>query len=246
MPDPTGEEDWLALTDEIKRNASDLEKCVEVVECYKRAITIEPCSIKIWLAYCEWFWSLYEKCQTTKTGWSEEELELGKEIFNIETALDVWQQGAHATKYRLNDSHELWNRWISIELENLSESTDEGKIKHIRGLFIDRLQIPHATWDDTSQMFSSFLTKYSESTWEATMIEITKIAKEAKEIFRRREQFESKLKKAEESGSAEAVKTQILDYLSWEQNQALKKNKKGTLTNLLLIQLCGKIISCFF
>lgn len=235
MPDPTGEEDWLALTDEIKRNASDLEKCVEVVECYKRAITIEPCSIKIWLAYCEWFWSLYEKCQTTKTGWSEEELELGKEIFNIETALDVWQQGAHATKYRLNDSHELWNRWISIELENLSESTDEGKIKHIRGLFIDRLQIPHATWDDTSQMFSSFLTKYSESTWEATMIEITKIAKEAKEIFRRREQFESKLKKAEESGSAEAVKTQILDYLSWEQNQALKKNKKGTLTKYIIL-----------
>ncbi|POS84276.1 hypothetical protein EPUL_003405 [Erysiphe pulchra] len=236
MPDPTGEEGWLALTDETKRNASDLEKCVEVVECYKRAITLEPCSTKIWLAYCEWFWSLYEKCQNSRTGWSEEECELGKEIFNLETALDVWHQGAHATKYRLNDSNEIWNRWISIELQILSESCDEGKINHIRELFNDRLQTPHATWDDTSQMFSTFLTKYSERTWEASMVEVTKIAKEAKDTYSQREKFELKLKKAVESGSNEAVKTQMLDYLSWEQNQAIKKNKKGTLSKT--INLC--------
>ncbi|RKF63976.1 putative RNA-binding protein [Erysiphe neolycopersici] len=236
MSDPTGEEGWLALADESKRNATDLEKCVEVVECYKRAITLEPCSIKIWLAYCEWFWSLYEKCQNSKTGWPEEEYELGKEIFNLETALDIWQHGAHATKYRLNDSNEIWNRWISIELQSLSGSRDEEKINHIRELFNDRLQTPHSTWDDTSQMFSTFLTNFSESTWEASMIKVTKISKEAKDTYRQREQFELKLKKAVESGSNEAVKSQMLDYLSWEQNQAFKKNKKGALSKT--INLC--------
>lgn len=233
MSDPTGEEGWLALADETKRNASDLEKCVEVVECYKRAIALEPCSIKIWLAYCEWFWSLYEKCQNSTTGWSEEEYELGKEIFNLETALDIWQQGAHATKYRLNDSNELWNRWISIELQSLSDSSDQEKINHIRNLFNDRLQTPHATWDDTSQIFSTFLTNFSESTWEASMVEVTKIAKEAKDMYGQREKFELKLKKAVESGSSEAVKTEMLDYLSWEQNQAFKKNKKRNFSKTL-------------
>lgn len=235
MTDPVGEDGWLALAEEARRTASNLEQCVEVVELFKCAVTVEPCSKNIWLAYCEWVWSLYQKCQINDTGWSEEERLLGKEIFNLNTTLDVWKQGARATKYRLNDSHEIWNKWMAIELENLSESPTAQNIECIQQLFIDRLQVPHATWDDTSQMLSTFLTKYNETSWEATMVEVTRISKDAKEQYIHRGPFESKLQKAIEAGDSEAIKSQALEYLNWEQGQVLKSSRKGYPSNSLLL-----------
>jgi RNA recognition motif-containing protein len=227
MADPVGEDGWLTLVDEASRTASDLEQRVGVVELYKRAISTEPWSIKLWLAYCEWVWSLYTDCQTADAGWPEEEQLLGQELFSLEIALDVWQQGAQATQYRLNDSHELWNRWVSIEQEELSKSLTEEKIDRIRSLFLDRLQIPHATWDETSQMFSTFITRYDEPAWESTMVETTKLAKPAKDLYSWRESQELKLQRAMESGDVEAQKSVMGDYLEWEVEQAEKRNRKG-------------------
>ena len=231
MADPVGEDGWLALVDEASRTASDLEQRVGVVELYKRAIAAEPWSIKLWLAYCEWVWSLYTDCQTADAGWPEEEQLLGQELFSLEIALDVWQQGAQATQYRLNDSHELWNRWVAIEQEELSKAPTKEKIDRIRTLFLDRLQIPHASWDETSQLFSTFITKYDEPAWESTMVETTKLAKRAKDLYSWREAHELKLQQTMESGDVEAQKSVMGDYLEWEVGQAEKKNRKGSSVN---------------
>jgi hypothetical protein len=153
MTDPIGEDAWLALVDEASRTASDIEQRVGVLEVYKRAIAAEPFSNKLWLAYCEWYWSLYSDCQNGDAGWSEEEQEVGQAVFTLQEALMLWSQGAEATKYRLSDSHLLWNQYISIELQELSKSQAPESLERIRKLFLDRLQIPHATWDETSQMF---------------------------------------------------------------------------------------------
>ncbi|CCU82883.1 RNA-binding protein [Blumeria hordei DH14] len=235
MSDPVGEDGWLALVDEASRTAGDLERRIEVVELYKRAIAAEPSSNKLWLAYCEWVWSLYKDCQNSDAGWPVEEQLLGQEIFSWEMALEVWLQGAQATQYRLNDSHVLWNRWISIELEKLSEDPNPQDITRVKQLFFDRLQTPHAAWDDTSQNFSNFLTKYCESTWESSMVEVTKLSANAKEQYKLREAFELKLQKAVGSSNNEDVKSQILDYLNWEQGQVLKQSKKGMLSISLLL-----------
>ncbi|RKF75925.1 putative RNA-binding protein [Golovinomyces cichoracearum] len=236
MPDPVTEDEWLALAEEAKRTACDLEKRVEVVELYKRAIAIQPCSNKIWLAYCEWVRSLHNQCQVFDPGWTEEERSLGQEIFNLQVVIDLWQQGTQATRYRLNDSHEIWNRYISIELDALSDPPTDEQIENLRILFIERLKIPHATWDETSQMFSTFLSNYRESDWESTMVEVTKISKDAKIQYGQREPNELKLQRAVESGDLEALKSQFLDYLNWEQSQALKITKRGS--NLSSINLC--------
>ncbi|KAI1002756.1 hypothetical protein K3495_g5445 [Podosphaera aphanis] len=239
MSDPVGEDGWLSLVDEASRTAGDLEQRVEVVELYKRAIAAEPWSNKIWLAYCEWVWSLYKDCQNSDAGWPDEEQSLGQEIFTLEMALDVWVQGAQATQYRLNDSHELWNRWISIELELLSESPALQNIDHVRKLFQARLQTPHATWDDTSQMFSTFLTKFSEATWESEMVNVTKLSKLAKEQYNQREAHEFKLRKAMESGISEEIKSHMSNYINWERNQALscalKRSKTGSQSNSVFL-----------
>ncbi|CAG8950000.1 hypothetical protein HYFRA_00004333 [Hymenoscyphus fraxineus] len=227
MADPVGEDAWLALVDEASRLAGDLDTRVEVVELYKRAIVAEPWSNKLWLAYCEWVWSLYTDCQNGDAGWPEEEQMLGQELFSVDTALDVWQQGAQSTQYRLNDSHELWNRWISIELEQLSAAKSRERIERVKNFFLSRLQTPHATWDETSQMFSTFITKYDEAAWEATMVQVTKVAKSAKDLYSLREVHELKLRKAGDLGDKDAVMSVSKEYLEWEVAQAMRRPKKG-------------------
>ncbi|KUJ15807.1 uncharacterized protein LY89DRAFT_587100 [Mollisia scopiformis] len=231
MSDPVGEDGWLALVDEASRTAGDLEQRVGVVELYKRAIAAEPWSVKLWLAYCEWVWSLYTDCQNGDAGWPEEEQLLGQELFSLETALDVWQQGAQATQYRLSDSHELWNRWMSIELDQLANPPSPQSLERIRTLFFDRLQNPHANWEETSQMFSAFISKYDEAAYESTMVQVTKMAKGAKDIYENHEDHELKLRQAINSGNNELVKQEMKNYLEWEHGLTLKKTKKGAPVN---------------
>jgi squamous cell carcinoma antigen recognized by T-cells 3 len=224
MGEPVGEDSWMSLVDESSRAAGDLEQRVEVVELYKRAVGAEPFSLRLWFAYCEWIWSLYTDCQSGDAGWSEEEQLLGQELFSLDMALDVWQQGAQATRYRLHDSHLLWNRWISIELEELAKDPETAAIERIKALFLDRLQIPHATWDETSQSFSTFLTKYDESAWEKTMVTVTQIAKTAKDLYSQREIHELKLQRCSTSGDKGAQEGAMIEYLGWEVGQSSKKN----------------------
>jgi len=218
------EDEWISLTDEASRVAGDLVSRIEVVELYERATTAEPWSNKLWLAYCEWFWSLHTDCQNGDAGWPEEEQLFGQEQFSLETSLNVWQKGAEKTKYRLNDSHELWNRWISIEEEQLALSPSPERIERVRSLFLDRLQIPHATWEETSSKFSQFITKYDEPAWESTMVQVTKLAQTAKDLYSKREDHESTLRKAADNESLSAA---MRSYLDWEITQALRKTKKG-------------------
>jgi RNA recognition motif-containing protein len=229
MADPVGEDGWLALVDEASRIAGNIEQRIGVLELYERAVAAEPWSIKLQLAYCEWIWSLHTDCQNGDAGWPEEEQIDGQEIFTLEMALNRWNKGARATQYRLNDSHELWNRWISIELEQLTTSSSKESIDHIRENFMDRLQTPHSTWDDTSQMFSQFLTKYDEVAWESIMVQATQSPKTkvAKELYGARESYELKLQQAVRSGDNEAIKSQTKDYLEWEQSLGERKVKKG-------------------
>ncbi|KAH8589430.1 hypothetical protein B0O99DRAFT_523118 [Bisporella sp. PMI_857] len=232
---PVGEDAWLAFVDEASRTASDLETRVAVVEQYKHAKEAQPWSLKLWLAYCEWFWSLHTDCQTADAGWPEEEQELGKELFTLDGALDIWEEAYKSIKYRLNDSHYLWNRWISIELEELAKSKAHSRsrtvppaeVDRVRGLFLDRLQTPHATWDDTAQRFSTFLSEYDERSYESTMVEVTKLSIRAKQLYAARELHELKLANANNTGDTEAYKVAMYDYMDWENKQARIKPKKG-------------------
>ncbi|KAG9239667.1 hypothetical protein BJ875DRAFT_86503 [Amylocarpus encephaloides] len=225
MADPIGEDSWLALVDEASRTARDIGERVGVVELYKRSLHAEPWSNKLWLAYCEWYWSLYTDSQNSDAGWPEEEQMLGQELFSLEAALGEWQKGGSATKYRLDDSHELWNRWISIELEQLSKSQNRADVERIKHLFLERLQIPHATWDETSSMFSSFLTNYDQAAYEETFLEATRSAAAAKTLYANRETFEWTLEKRRENTAEYLLAWK--DYIDWEIAQSIKRPKQG-------------------
>ncbi|KAI5462732.1 hypothetical protein BGZ63DRAFT_413933 [Mariannaea sp. PMI_226] len=216
-----GEENWLAYLDETVRNATDLERRVDAVENYKRAVGNEPGSLRIWLSYCNFFWSLWEATQSPAgDGWTDEERILGRELFSFGSSLDLWQQGYEAIRYRLSDSHLLWDRWVSLEMELLSKSRTPEGIKRVTHLFRDRLATPHMTWEETSQRYSSFLTDYNRAAWEDAMADVTTSAQTAKKLVAARDPFELKLKQATESGDSDAQKAAMIAYVDWEVTQS--------------------------
>lgn len=225
MANPIGEENWLAYLEEIVRNASDLEQRVNAVEHYKHAVSSEPGSLRIWLAYCNYFWSLWEATQiSTGDGWSDEERMLGRELFTFNAALDLWQQGYVAIRYRLGDSHLLWDRWISLEMELLAKTKTPEGIKRITHLYRDRLLTPHLTWEETSQNFSHFLTEYNYAAYEDSMKDVTTNAQETKRLIAARDPYETALKKAVDAGDIEAQKAAFNTYLEWEMLQSKRSN----------------------
>ncbi|KAF4342707.1 PRP24-pre-mRNA splicing factor [Fusarium beomiforme] len=225
MVNPVGEENWLAFLEEIVRNASDLDQRVTAVEHYKLAVGSEPGSLRIWLAYCNYFWSLWEATQVpTGHGWSDDERMLGQELFSFGAALDLWQQGYEAIRYRLGDSHLLWDRWISLEMELLAKTRTPEGIKRITHLYRDRLLTPHLTWDETSQNFSTFLSEYNRAAWEESMKDVTANAQETKRLVAARDPYEYALKKAMDAGDVEAQKTAFTTYLEWEMLQSKRSN----------------------
>ncbi|KAI2618315.1 hypothetical protein GGS26DRAFT_388213 [Hypomontagnella submonticulosa] len=234
MAKPVGEDSWLAYVDEESRHANDIEARVKVVELFKNAVSSEPGSLKIWLAYCEWFWSLFTDCQSSEAGWPDEEQQIGRDLFSFDAALSLWSEGYEAIRYRINDSHEFWNRWVSIELEQLARTRTPVGVKRISHLFRDRLQVPHSTWDNTSQMFSSFLSTYNNTAYETEFKEVTASAQEAKAAYEAREPYELKLNRAVKSGDQEAQKAIMKEYLAWETAQVKKTRNPGLAVSLCL------------
>ncbi|KOS20750.1 putative RNA-binding protein [Escovopsis weberi] len=220
MANPVGEDSWLAYLDESARNISDLEQRVNVVEIYKRAVIAEPGSLRVWLGYCNYVWSLWADSHSGDAGWSEEEQMIGRELFSFNTALGLWQQGYEAIKYRLSDSHVFWDRWVSLELELLGETGTPEGIKRITHLYRDRLMTPHLTWDDTAQMYSSFLSEHNRAGWEESMKDITARSQDAKRLVAERDPYELRLQQAVRADDMEAQKTVMTEYLDWEMIQS--------------------------
>ncbi|KID66931.1 uncharacterized protein G6M90_00g070210 [Metarhizium brunneum] len=230
MANPVGEDDWLAYIQETTRTASDLEQRVKVVEEYKRAVGDEPGSMRLWLAYCDYFWHLWESSNSNDAGWSEEEQMLGREIFSFKAALDLWQQGYEAIKYRLSDSHELWDLWMSFEKEQFVNSRTPEGLRRITHLYRQRLATPHLNWEETSQAFSSFLSEYNQSEWEKSMQEITANAQATKKAVQVRDPFEFQLKQVHRNGDVEAQKAKLREYLDWEV-RGMKRRQDGAELN---------------
>ncbi|KAK8848945.1 RNA recognition domain-containing protein [Apiospora arundinis] len=246
MANPVGEDNWLAYIEEERRHVNDLEGRVKIAELFKRATSAEFGSMRIWLAYCDYFWSLFTDSQSNESGWSAEEQQLGRELFPFNSALGLWSDGYELIKYRVNDSHEFWNRWISIEQEQLARTRTSFGVQRITRLFRDRLQIPHATWDETSQMFSGFLSEYNNEHYESEFKEVTAMAQGAKAAYDERESRELKLRRAERAGDIEEQKAIMREYLDWETVQTEESQKNPTLPVALGLALYSRALAGIF
>ncbi|KAG5952597.1 hypothetical protein E4U53_000473 [Claviceps sorghi] len=237
MARPRGESSWVAYLEESTRNASDLERRINVLDLYREAVTAEPGSLRLWLSYCNFSQGLWESSNSHDAGWSEDDRIMGQELFPFDVIQDLWQQGYEATQYRLSDSHELWNRWISVEIDNFQREQTPGLLSRITQLYRERLATPHLTWDETSQAFSSFLSEYNQNEWEQTMQQVTISSQQSKRATEKREPFELKLKQAERNADLQTQRTLLRDYLDWEVREAKRKQTDSQLS----IHLCSAL-----
>ena len=217
---PVGEELWVDwLQDEILL-AKSVEECMGVIELLRKAVSDEPGSIKLWRLYGDYMWQLYNAANEHDAeiggDWEEEDKMVAAEVFKWDLMFEVWQRAVDATQWHINSSHLIWDRYIEAISHELAQSPSTDGVQQIKSLFTERLQQPHAQWDDTFQKFSSFITAYDQANYEKEMVSTNKRAHSAKKAYDLRGEFEFELQRASESNDRDREWAVFQEYLQAE------------------------------
>ncbi|PYI08780.1 pre-mRNA splicing factor [Aspergillus sclerotiicarbonarius CBS 121057] len=229
-----GEDLWAEWIQDESMLAQSVEERIAVMELCHRSIDEEYGSTKLWGIYGEWLLYLYNSAHgdASQSQWTEEDRLVGREVFTWQTVLDVWQRGAESTRWRIHDSHLVWDRFLELLTQDVSRNPTQEKINHVRGLFDLRLATPHATWDSTFQAFSGFVSTYYNANYENIMAEaVGKYAKASKDTYSAREDFEIRLRNVSEAGDMGQEWPLFAEYIEWE----LSRNRRKRHTNFDLV-----------
>lgn len=213
-----GEDLWAEWIQDESMLAHSANERIAVMELCQRSVEEEFGSTKLWHIYGEWVLYLYSSAvdESGAGSWTEEDRLIGREVFSWQSVLDVWQRAAEATRWRINNSHLVWDRLLEFCSQDLARAPAQEKTNNLRGLYDLRLQTPHATWDQTFQTFSGFISTYYESKYEDIMSETVARAADVKKLYTAREEFEFRLNKAQESGDRALEWTVYSEYIDWE------------------------------
>ncbi|KKY18758.1 putative pre-mrna splicing factor [Phaeomoniella chlamydospora] len=233
-----GEDLWAEWIQDESMLARTVEERLNVMELCSKATQEEYGSTRLWITFGDWVLYSYNLVQGlsspgSSADLSEEDLLVGREVFTWQLILDTWSKGAQETMWRINDSHVVWNRYIDITLQDLSRAPTPEGIMHVKTLFDNRLQTPHANWDSTFQIFSNFITNYMEQQYESIMVSTTQNCRNAKTKFDQREEFEANIAKVQESGDRVVEYNLWVQYIEWDSTPMKKKQTSFDLTNAL-------------
>jgi RNA recognition motif-containing protein len=217
---PLGEKLWADWLRDEMQLAQSIDDRVRIMEYFAIAVKDEPSSASLWRMYGDYMYYLwsttYEINGAAEDGWSAEDREVAKEVFKWDPMMDIWKQGVISTKLRMNDSNIVWDRYMEMLMLDHQKWPSADKIQNIKAIFQDRLTVVHATWEQTRQMLSSFLSEYDEASWEATMEDVTKRGRGVKTAYAIREPLEAAIEKASQSGDEGAEWSAYSEYLAWE------------------------------
>ena len=228
-----GEDLWADWIEDQIVLARTLEAKISVRELCERALAEESTSTKLWLLYGHWM--LTERDQLSGTEGklsvrvqsslaSAEERSLALEIFGQREVLNIWRRGAEETMWRLHDSHRLWDPYTDLLSEDMGQRPKPEVVSAMRRWFQNRLQTPHATWDQTSSRFSTFVSTHDNANWETTMVNTNRLGADAKRKYELRDSKEISLLQASQSGDVDAELTAYRQYLDFELDLNRQKN----------------------
>lgn len=209
--------DWINDEALIARTG---EERMSILELCRKAVQEETASVVLWRIYGEWILDTHSAAngyaETDPAEWTEEDKMICKEVFTREVVLDVWERAVEATKWRIDESHRIWDRYIDLVLQEFPENPSPNAIDHINTIFIMRLQLPHATWSETSSKFWPVVSRYNANNWEEVMAAANDMAQPAKQQYGLREVYELDLKRASDAGDLAALYNTFSTYLKWE------------------------------
>lgn len=232
-----GEDLWEEWIQDESMLAKTVEEKISVMEKCSRAVTEEYGSVKLWVVFGEWLLHTHrlyhESPQDVSAELTEQEKMVGCEVFSWKMVRDTWQNGAEDTMWRMNDSHLVWNRYIDLLLQDLRRAFSEELLTQIQRSFEARLQTPHADWEGTFQIFSSFVSTYLNDRYETVMVAANREAADAKSQWGSRQMMEYAVQKEQEAGDRMAEYVALVNYLDWEQTPAKRKQPSFELANAL-------------
>lgn len=215
-----GEDIWRDWINDESMLAHSSEERSAVMELCMKAVQEEPASIVLWSLYGEWVWSTYAVVNDFMDGdddsWTDEDKMICKEVFSREMVLSVWAQAVEATKWRMDESHVVWNRYSELIMQDFPENPSPQTVEEVQLLYMNRLQIPHAHWEGTSQSFWPFISNHKSDSWEEIMSTTNEIAAPAKQEFNKRDAYELELTRAFRSNDNAALYSAFAAYLAWE------------------------------
>ncbi|PNS18104.1 hypothetical protein CAC42_4063 [Sphaceloma murrayae] len=215
-----GEDIWRDWINDESLLAHTSEERSAVMELCVKAVQEEPASIVLWSLYGEWVWSTYAVANDFMDGdedtWTEEDKLICKEVFSREMVLSVWAQAVEATKWRMDESHVVWNRYSELIMQDFPEKPSAQTVEEVQLLYMNRLQIPHSHWEGTSQSFWPFISNHKSDSWEEIMATTNELAAPAKHGYNKREPHEQELTRAFRSSDNTALYNAFAAYLAWE------------------------------
>lgn len=229
-----GEDLWADWIQDQILLASSLEDRISVMELCFKGVEEEPGSTKLWLVYGQWMLSLYKQAHPhdqsvsgigtipARYVMSEEDRMVAREVFSWPQMMEVWKRAEQETRWRINDSHLVWDTWTELLMLDLASSPLQEAINDTQYHFINRLQTPHATWDQTFQAYSNFVSRYDNKQYEVTMVTANRLGLDAKQLFSLREIREFEIMRASEKNDKDAELKAYGDYVDWELSQSRK------------------------
>ena len=230
-----GEDLWIDWIQDQTLLANSLDDRISVMELCLKSVEEEPGSTTLWLAYGHWMLSLYKQAhphdpRVSNIGalpvryiLSEEDRMVAKEVFSWAQMMEVWKRAEQETRWRINDSHLIWDVWTELLMMELASSPLQEAVNDTQYHFISRLQTPHATWDQTFQAYSNFVSRYDNAQYEVTMVTANRLGIDAKQTYDMREMKEFEIMRASEKDDGNAELKAYSDYVDWELSQSRKK-----------------------
>ncbi|KAF7125614.1 hypothetical protein CNMCM5793_001853 [Aspergillus hiratsukae] len=225
-----GEDLWAEWIQDESMLAQSVDERIAVMELCQRSIEEEYGSTKLWTIYGEWVLYLYNSAHgdAGSNHWTEEDKLVGREVFTWQSVLDVWQRGAEATRWRIHDSHLVWDRFLDLQVQDLSRRPSQERASQVKGWFDARLQTPHATWDQTFQAFSQFVSTYYNANYEEIMADTAgRLATPIKDKYNAREHLEIKLRNAVDAGEFGLEYEAYSEYIEWEVSRHRRKRQSN-------------------
>ena len=220
-----GEAIWLEWVQDESMLARTTEERIDVIEKFRRAVTDEVGSSKLWAAYGDWVLECYQWAnQASNTDAIDEDKLVGKEVFTSQMLLETWQEAIENTKHDLQHSHLVWNKHINVRISEFKSNISKDQATLILGLFEQRLKTPHVASSSTKQILSTFMNShFSQEQYFEIMEDTARIMKDALKAIEERLPLETRIEEAQLKGDRNAEYEAFMTYIAWEQTPAKRK-----------------------
>ena len=223
-----GEKLWVDWIEDSIRLASSVKELRSIFELSQRAVNEKPASTEIWLVYGHFMFAVYKSIHPHSDrlsnvrgtllphGLSDKDKLDALKVFDWPHTMQVWERAAQETHLRIDDSNLIWDKYTEILLHELASSPTQEAIHKVQDHFLSRIQTPHATWDQTFQAYSTFVSSYDDAHYEELMMAANQLGMEAKKKYSDREMMELALMRAEQTHDPVVEMQAFSDYIDWE------------------------------